>query len=188
MLETNILDEMNKIQNNYYETNGKNTFFKKTQKLNCAKEIADKFELNDLIEKTMYVIPNTNQVYIDYTIFKLYANPDNFNDIILHIIELFSYCIKYYGSFTVCMNLKSFSISAAERYKIIIQYFCDECLKSDTKFVELLDKFYIYHTPHVMETISKLFSSLVDPAVYQKIVMHSKEESDKLLQQLLVII
>ena len=181
---SNILDEINKTQNEYYETNKKKMFFSKMQKMDCAKEIVDKFDLNELIEKTIFVIPNTNKVYIDYPMFKLYANPDIYNNIIEHVIQLFSYCINYYNTFEVILNLKSFTITSAERYKDVIKFFCEECFKSDTQFVKLLDQLKIYHTPHVMEAISSLFRPFSDPIIYKKMTTYSKSESDKLLEEL----
>ena len=86
------------------------------------------------------------------------------------------------------INLKGFTISAAERYKQVIQLFCNECCNlastSNISFVEDLTVLKIYHTPSVMETISRMLSSLTDPTVKKKLVFCSKAESDGLIQQL----
>ena len=70
---TNIMDQIEQFKKDFYQTNGKNTFFKKTQKQECANLISKTFDINEMIRKTVYVIPGTNQIFFDYTIFKLYA-------------------------------------------------------------------------------------------------------------------
>ena len=78
----NLLEEVKEFQDSYYSQNTKKMFLKNSQKIECANKITEKFDIFDLIKKTIYIIPNTNKVYIDYLIYKLYANPNVYNDII----------------------------------------------------------------------------------------------------------
>jgi hypothetical protein len=178
---TGFLGKINELKESYYSTNTKNSFFKKSQKMDCAKYISDSIDLNTLIDNTVYAIPEKNIVFINYPVFKYYANPENYSQIIEHIITVFKYVIEYYGSYEVYINLSSFTVSAAERYKEVIKIFCDTCLNDGTNFSELLVKFHILNTPTVMEMIVKILKPLADPVVMQKIQFYKKEESADLV-------
>ena len=176
-----LLEKMNEIQNKYYDNNSKNSFFKKSQKMDCAKEVCKTLDLNEMIAKTIYVIPDTNIIYMDYTIFKLYANPDNFDVIIQHIINTCRYLVTYYNSFEVFINLDSFTVSAAERYKGLIKKYCDSCLTENTDFATLMVKLNILNTPSVIEMIVKIIKPVIDKGVVEKVSFKKKEESKDLI-------
>lgn len=180
-----LLDEIEKYKNTYYSENKKNIFFKKSQKMEVATQICNEFNVEDLIQKTVVLLPDTNRVYIDYPFFKLYANPDNYKQIIDYVIACFNLCIQKYGNFECHINLNSFTISAAERYKAAIELFCKDCLKSETRYGRMLSKMYIYHSPGMIERFTAIFLHLIDPYVRDKFILHSKEESDALIQGLL---
>jgi len=179
--QPSLLEKMNEIQNKFYNDNSKNSFFKKSQKMDCAKEICKMMDLNEMIAKTIYVIPDTNGIYMDYTIFKLYANPDNFDVIIQHIINTCRYLVTYYHSFEVFINLDSFTVSAAERYKGLIKKYCDSCLTENTDFATLMVKLNILNTPSVIEMIVKIIKPVIDKGVVEKVVFHKKNESKDLV-------
>lgn len=180
-----LLDKMNELQKQYYNSNQKNTFFKKSQKLDCSKEICKKIDVNEMIAKTIYVIPETNKIYIDYTIFKLFAHPEIFDLIIEHIINSCRYLITYYNSIEAYINLDTFTVSSAERYKGLIQKYCEICLKDNTDFSLLLIKLHILNTPSVMELIIKIIKPIIDKDVVNKVVFHKKnEESNNIIKEL----
>jgi hypothetical protein len=77
-MSNNLLDDLEKYKSSYYSENKKNVFFKKDQKMDMASKIATEFNLDDLIRKTIYIIPGTNQIYFDYNVFKMYAHPTNY--------------------------------------------------------------------------------------------------------------
>ena len=181
-----VAEEIEKLQDDFFKKEGKNSFFKKTQKLDCAKKIATHFDLEDLVSKTIFVINGTNNIYIDYNILKAYANPDNYDYIINYIISLYDYCITLYGDFEVHINLMSFTISAAERYNGAIKMFSERCLQNNAQYSFKMKYMKIYNTPSMMETISKLLKPFLDPLVLQKIKMFSKHETPALLNELLV--
>jgi len=179
--QPSLLEKMNEIQNKFYNDNSKNSFFKKSQKMDCAKEVCKTFDLNEMIAKTIYVIPDTNGIYMDYTIFKLYANPDNFDAIIIHIINTCRYLVTYYKSFEVFINLDSFTVSAAERYKGLIKKYCDNCLTENTDFATLMVKLNILNTPSVIEMIVKIIKPVIDKGVVEKVIFHKKNDSKDLV-------
>lgn len=175
---TDILGDIEKYKTTYYSENKKAFFFKKSQKLDCAANISSKFDINDLLSQTVAIIPNTNRVYLDYTIFKLYANPENYNTIVNYVIQLFKTCIENYGSFECHFNLNSFTMTAAERYKSVIELFCKECLKSETRYGRMLSKMYVYYSPGLIEKFTCLFAHLIDPFIRDRFIVYTKEESD----------
>ena len=180
-----ILQKMNEVQNNFYSSNQKNTFFKKSQKIDCAKEVCNNIDVNEMIAKTIYVIPGTNKIYMDYTIFKLFAHPEIFDLIIQHIINTCRYLVTYYGSLEAYINLDSFSVSAAERYRGLIQKYCNNCLHENTDFAILLTKLNILNTPSVIEMIVKIIKPVIDKSVVNKVVFHKKnEESNNIIKLL----
>ena len=86
------------------------------------------------------------------------------------------------------INLNGFSISAAERYKLSIQLFCNKCcigFPSDISLASQLINMHIYYTPSVIDSITILFSKFMDPNIPKKMVLHSKMDSPRLIADLL---
>lgn len=182
---TSLMEDIERFKTTYYTENRKSLFFKKSQKLDCASRISTEFDMNDLLSQTFVTIPNTNRVYIDYTVFKLYANPENYQAIVDYVIHAFRKCIETYDSFECHVNLYSFTITAAERYKTAIELFCKECLKSETRYGSKLARMYIYYSPGVIDQFTKLFSHLIDPYIRDRFVIYSKEESETKLRDVI---
>jgi hypothetical protein len=174
-----LIEEIEKFQDTYYSQN-KNTIFKKSQKLECASQISTNFDIQLLLNKTIYIIQNTNRIFIDYTVFKLYGNPNNYRMIIDRLFSLFLEIINTYGNYECHINLNTFTITAAERYKKIIEMFCSECLQNTTtKYAAYLSKMHIYNSPTMLENIAKLFMHYIEPSVKTKIEIHSKADSNE---------
>ena len=184
-IQTKISSDIEDFKNRYYLENGKNIIFKKSQKLDCAEKIEEEFNINTLVSHTLKIIPNTNKVYFDYPIFKLFANPNNYDLIFETTIILIEQCISKYGSFECHVNLNGFTVTATERYKTVILMFCNACLKHDTHYTRTLDKLCIYNTPIVIDTLIILFSKLIDPVILSKRKLFNKTESEVLLKDLL---
>jgi hypothetical protein len=182
-----LLKDIEDYKNTYYSENKKTFFFRKSQKMDCANKIANEFELSTLLSQTIFIIPNTNCVYLDYNIFKLYANPENYHSIVEHVIQLFEYCIINCGEFECHFNLNSFTITAAERYKYIIEMFCKECLKRETRYGHMLSKMYIYYSPGMIERFTTLFTHLIDPNIRNRFVIYSKDESEIKMKKLFAV-
>ena len=180
-----ILNEIQQYQEKYYQSEGKNQFFKKTQKMDCAKKISEQFDLNTLIINTIYEIPNTNKLLFDYTVFKLYATPDNYETIIQYILGLFDYMLSKHASIEMNVILDTFTISAAERYKSIIQMFFNKCMNSTTSYSTCTTRINLYYTPSMIDSIRALLRPFIVKEVYERIVMYSKSESPELLKKLL---
>lgn len=177
-----IKELVKKKQEEYYANNSKSFLFKTNQKTQCAEQINDHFGISDLIQKTIYQIPETNIVFFDYPLFKTYATPNIYETIIQTILELFAIIINSHGSYQVHVNLDTFSMSAAHRYSDIIREFCHKCLRSETRYANYTEKFCIYNTPSVMQSISKLFNPLINENVKKRIELIDKKESEARLK------
>jgi hypothetical protein len=173
---------INKLKEQYFEINKKNTFFKKNQKLDCAKFVANNMDLNELIDKTVFMIPNTKIIYIDYLVFKHFANEDNYDKIVQHIINLFDYAIKYYGNYIAFLNLDSFTVSSTERYIPAVKIFCNICLSKNNIYMGFIDKFYILNRPAVMEAIINVVKPFVEKDVINKLTFLTKEQTKTFLE------
>ena len=172
------------LQKNYYEENGKSVIFKNSQKAKCAEYLANNLDMSILLKNTAFIIPNTNKVLLDYTIFKTYAHESIYEMVIQYILNLFSNCIDKYGSFDAHINLKSFTISAAQRYGDIIKLFCSKCLQSNTRYASHINNLVIYNTPSMIDTISKMFRPFINDNVRNRIDLKTVEQSTEILHSL----
>jgi hypothetical protein len=188
MQNSDLMSQLNNFKEEYYNKNSKNIFFKKSQKMECAEHISNNFNILELLRLTAFIIPNTNFIFIDYLIFKMYANESNYDIIVDYIMQLFDSCINKYGDFVVHVNLDTFSVSAAERYKNIIIKFNKKCIENlNTEYSKKLNYWKIYNTPNVIETIKKILKTVIEPEVINKINLVSKKDSDAELKNLFSI-
>lgn len=188
MSEKSLLDQINQFKEEYYTKNTKNVIFKNSQKVHCAQEICQKFELNDLLEKTMYFIPNTNHLFFDYMIFKMYANEQNYAFINAHILKQIIQCITLYGTYNVHMDLNTFTVSAGERYMKFVDLFmktCSDGIKDRGYFIsERIQKLYLYNPPSIMDILHKMFTKRIEH-IKNNIEIIPKKDSKQALDNLL---
>jgi hypothetical protein len=181
MNNSNLKNDLQKLQNEFYNNSNKNIFFKNKQKLNCATNISSLCDFNTLCSNTFVIIPNCNKIFMDYTVFKLYANPTNYNEIITYLCNLLQYCIDEYGNYEVHVNLDTFSVSSCHRYKDILQMYCDVCLNNSTDFNVKLIKVCLYNIPNVFDSISLILNPFIDKIVISKMVKFNKIETKQIL-------
>lgn len=176
--------EIQTLKDEYFQQNTKNTIFKKSQKFECAQYICQNMGLEDLIYHTAWIIPNTNKVYIDYLTLKTYANPDNFDAIVEKMMLLCLECSNNFVKFEVHLNIDSLTVSAIDRYKGIIELFCNRCFHEGTFFTQSMTSFCLYNIPTSIDTIAKLAMPLIPPEVRAKFVLYKKDVSPQLLTSL----
>ena len=169
--ESSLQDKIKLLQEQYYKENKKNTIFKSSQKLDCAKHVTDQIPLENLLDKTFVLDENTNKIYCDYKVFKTFANPTNYEAIVQYCIKQATEKGQVHGSYEIHANLDTFTITAAQRHSEIIKVFCSRCLKKDEVLYQYLDKLYLYKYPSMIHTIHKLFSPFMDKDAMQKIVL-----------------
>ena len=169
--------EIEKVKDDFYSETGKNMFFKNKQKYDCAKQVINKIPLELLFARTCYNIENTVYVIIDYPIMKTYASPEIINELSDYIISIFSQVIKKYGTFEVMMNLDGFTISAADRFKKLIEVFCMKCFNQGTGFAMIVNKFVVYNTTSVIDSFKPLVAHLIEENVRKRLFIISKKDS-----------
>lgn len=172
--------EIEKAKGEFYsESGGKNTFFKKQQKYDCAKQVVSKVSLEVLLRQSCRIIENTNCVHIDYPILKTFASPDIFESISDYIILNFQHIKNTYGQLQVFLNFDGFTVSAAERYKGLIETFCMKCFQSNTGFSQVVLLFVVYNSPNVIDSIKHIVLPFMEENVKAKLLVVPKKESDK---------
>jgi len=174
-----LLKNAEKIKADFYENNKKKTFFKSTQKIECAKQVFQNMDIRQLIFNSFCLIPNTNCIYFDYPLFKTYACAEVYEEFTTHAYTVINACLSQYPTFDIHVNMQSFTISAFERLrKLIERFFVESPLFSDK-----LTYVYIYYTPSIIEQINKLIGMFIAHISY-KIIYFSKAESDDKLKKL----
>lgn len=181
---SSLQNKITELQNNYYSSHSKKTFFKSSQKNDCASAITQQLDINNLIRHTIYNIPNTNRIFFDYTLFKTFATDRVFEHIIDHLMRITEDCIDKYHSFEMHVNWNTYTISAHERYKNIYTLFTDKCAKSRFNFSDRLSYMHVYYVPSMIDTIAPIIRPFIDPKIISKIKLYSKNDSDQLLTQL----
>ena len=172
--------EIEKTKSEFYsESGGKNTIFKKQQKYDCAKQVVSKISLEVLLNRTCSIIENTNCVHIDYPLLKTYASPEIFETIADDIIMKFQQIKDTYGCLQVFFNLDGFTVSAAERYKGLIETFCAKCFQRNTGFAPVVLQFVVYNSPNIMDSIKHIVMPFMEENVKAKLRVVSKKDSSE---------
>lgn len=177
--ESQVLDQIAKSQQQFYEENSKKRFFKNNQKLQCAKQVANQVDLQQMINLTYFNIPNTNIVYFNYMMFKTYASDDVKDALYTRFCSVISETLAKYGQFEMHCNLQTFTVSAAQRYYSMITSSIDE----NDDFSSKMTALHVYHTPSVIEQIVMVLKKSVGQFA-NRTVFHKKDESDALIQKL----
>ena len=74
-------EEHERLKQEFYDSQKKKTFFKNAQKSELAQYICSNMDENVLIERTFYNKEGTCIIFFDYTVFKTFANPQNYEKI-----------------------------------------------------------------------------------------------------------
>jgi hypothetical protein len=180
--EQNTLDKISQVREAYYKENGKKSFFKNKQKFNCADVVLRHISIDTLLKNTFWIVPGTNKVYFEYPVLKQFATPEIYIRIVEEVLKACSECVETHGSHEVHINLDTFTISAAHRFKDIIVMFCDECMRRETHFTERLVGIHLYNTPQIIDNISALLMPLIPPEVRPKLRIYTKQESGEMIK------
>lgn len=148
------------VGNVYYKDKRKNLLFNKlAQKQEIAALIADKFSVKECILHTIYRDSHTG-IVVDFTLLKLFAHPAIFAQISQHGISLIQQVIAEKGFYDMHINLDSFSISAMDRYRPLIDVFFSY-IGSETMFAEKIHSVTIYNPPNFFDGLYKLVRRFV---------------------------
>ena len=157
----------------FYEQNQKNMIFKNKQKLECAQTVSDNFDLKKMVECTAFIVPNRNILYYNYLVYKLYGNESNKLDLYHHMIRLIQIILEKYDTFEMHVNLKTFTISAAQRYYSVIASSFDE----NTILTDKMAKLVVYNTPGIISQLTTLLHPIIKD-VLPRLEYFDKETSE----------
>lgn len=179
-----VFNKAKQIKDEYYSKNDKNKFFKNTQKYNCAKNITENHSLEELMNCTIYNIPDTNVLFVDYNLFKLFIHPEIFDFVISYFFNVLKNIIEKQGNYELHIDLNSFTVSAANRYKYILDFYLNEATKPQSIFLTYMIKMNIYNIPNSFENYSMIFKNFANTPLTEKVYSYSKEESETFIKDL----
>jgi hypothetical protein len=178
----NIIENIAKLQEEYYSKNNKKFFFKQNQKKECANKIIDNIDIQILFNKTIFIIPEKKIIYFDYTIFKTFITTDIFDSFLEYEYNLTNEWIKTIDSYQMHINIQSLSISAIERYRTIIDKILQRYPPNFPNSLKM-DKIFVYYTPNMMEQMLNFISPFISH-LREKMIFYSKVDSPKYLSDL----
>jgi hypothetical protein len=184
----NLLERITKLRNEYSTENKKGLFSSKQCKFDCANSVLKTIDIDTLLNSTLLLLPNSYHLFFDYTVFKTYAVPELYDAIMKYTIHKISDCIQKYGKYEMHINLNTFSVSAFQRYKPIIELYSYECNTNHIDFREKINTMHIYNIPSTIETISQLIGPLLPKNMRDKLINYDKTSSEKPLQTISEII
>jgi hypothetical protein len=169
-----LFEQVNEARDAYYEENGKNKWFKSSQKNDLANHVCNNFDLTRMIQCTAYAIPNTNKLYFSYPLFKTYGSPENCCAMSDYIKDtLIPMLLNSNTNFEMHVNLKGFTVSACQRFFTAIRWLFEE----NTELTNRTTRLYIYHTPNVIDQIRKLLYVFIKD-ILERITHYYKDDSD----------
>lgn len=172
---TQYYDEIQKVKDNYYDSHKKNCLFKNAQKLDCAQHVSNNLDLQKMIQCTAFIIPNTNKIYYNYMVFKTYGNESNHLILYEYVTGLISKILENYETFEFHVNLKTFTISACQRYYGMITSTFDD----NKFFTNLMGKLFVYNTPSIVDQVNRLlYHSIKD--ILPKVEYFHKDSDEKI--------
>jgi len=184
MKNNQLQSKIEGLQNSYYANNKKNTFFKKQQKYDCAQQVSNNLNLNELLQNTIFRINNTNHIFFHYPTFKSFAYPDNFSTIVNYFIDMCLTLPKNYDGIFLHINWKGYTVSSHHRYTLLYEMFIDIGRQRGFELENILHKLTLYNPPSMLKQIEPLLRPIISPGVIQKIEIKKREESDQLIQNL----
>lgn len=185
MAEDDLMAQLEKFKEDYYTTNNKNLFFKKSQKKDMAQQVSNAFNVEDLIQRTVCVIPDTHHIMFDYTVFKHYAHEDIYNDIIEYSRSIIKQCVANYGKFVIHANVGSLTITSVERHRKLVEIINQLYLTGEDGLSHYFEELYMYYPPSMMESIFTFIRPFVDSSLMNKLVVVSKKDSEQVYPQLM---
>ena len=184
MDNSKYIELLSNLQEEYYKNNNKKIIFKNKQKIDCATTILQQTDLSELLNNTIFIIPETNRIYIDYRLFKKFANPTILGTISLKLIETLNICKRDFGKIEIYVNFEQLTVSAFERYKDLLIIFSKMCIENNLLYSDYIDKCVIINSPNVINTLRTLVNPFLTVRIKSIIEFPDKEESSKVINDL----
>jgi hypothetical protein len=187
-MNTELVEQINKIRKHYASSNSKGIFISKKYKIDCAKMVLNEIDIDTLLKSTINVIPDSHQIFFDYIIFKSFIIPDLYDTIINYAINLIMSCIQKYGKIEIHVNMNTLSVSAYNRYKDCIMAYTTKLYSFIPDFPERLVAMHLYNIPSCIDTISQLVEPLIHAETRKKMIKYDNVSSEKAVHTILEII
>ena len=166
-IETNLEDQLNKFKEQYYQENKKKNFFKSSQKKDCAEKVVQHFSIEQLLQNSIYIKDST--IFIDYPIIKTFIQPNNYYLVMDYIDKIHHYMFTNNETINIVIDMKSFTITAAQRYMELIKQFCNKYLQNDN-YMNRIQTIYVRNSPSIIDVIRNMVSPFVSSNVSEKVV------------------
>ena len=159
--------QLEEFRGNYYQNHQKNTFFKESQKNDCAKKLTQQFSLVHLLEKSIY--SNKHVIFFNYPLIKTFMHPGIYSNVISYIDNMIEKLLQVYNVIDIHVDMDTFTMTAAQRYNDLIKTFCSKYLQNEER-IKQFNTIYIQNSPSVIEVIRKMFSPFMSPSARDKLV------------------
>ena len=107
-------------------------------------------------------------------VFKTYGSEATHIPLYNYVTNLVSTVLESYPSFEFHINLKTFTISACQRYyHLIASSFYDNQV-----FTNRMSKMVIYHTPSIVDQITKILYNSVKDILPKTVYYHQESEQE----------
>jgi len=109
-----------------------------------------------------------DNIYIDYRYFKFVGNNETYEIITNYVIMQINIILNVYETFTTHTNMKSLSLSDAEKHrKFIINI--SQTFKG--LYPDKLNKCFIYNAPFVFARVYDIIKVFIDKPTQKKVIM-----------------
>ena len=173
-----LTEQIKALQEQFYEKNDKKRIFKKNQKYECATSIQQSIPVSTMLEHSIYILPNTNKIIFNYTIFKTFMNPDVFQPFVVRAFNLCNETITNNGTFCVHLNIQGSTISGFQRFKPIIELFLKKVDELNFDYKQYLEHASFYYPPSIMTNLLSLLYPMLEKEVMAKLIVINKETSE----------
>lgn len=148
------------------------------------KDLTDVLQFKILVSNAVFILPNTNAIYINYSVFNSFAVLSKYDVALFHFFNLIDDVLKDFSTYQLHINLKTFTVSAIEKYHNLIFLIYKKGFYD--AYINYIETICVYHCPSVFETLKNVFITIFNIKDYtMEPILYSKKESDELLCQLL---
>jgi hypothetical protein len=169
-----IQENIQELQEVYYQTHTKNRLFKSKQKQECASIIAQQIDIHTLFQHTLYIKPSKSAILFEYSIFKTFICLENFHFFLEYIDNVTTPWINQCEIYDLHLNMQGLTISGFERFRSVF----DALFQHLPPVSHKMHHIYIYYTPSVVDTIMRVMHPFIGHFA-NKIVFYSKSESEE---------
>jgi len=167
-----ILMKINAAKSEFYASNQKNVLFKKNQKFDCANNIMEGLDENEVFSR---IFPTKcNEFMFNYQVFKTVAHPELYERMGEFMFKTAKHLINTYGKYNLILDCTGITVSGIERYKDFVSTVSKQGLKRGEDLLQSMEKIYVYNPPSFINYGVQVLVPLVDPALNQKIVITPK--------------